>query len=51
LSRRIEAQWTAEGLDALVWRVENMLRLAERVSTLFGRRSAKGLARVSAGRV
>lgn len=38
-------------LDALVSRVEHMLGVAKRVAALVGRRSAKGVARVSAGRV
>ena len=38
-------------LDRLVSRVERMLGLAQRVVALPARRSGKGLARVSAGRV
>ena len=38
-------------LDALVSRVEGVLGVAARVATLAGRRSAKGFARVSGGKV
>jgi hypothetical protein len=38
-------------LDALVSRVEGVLGVATRVATLAGRRSAKGFARVSGGKV